>query len=86
MLSSMELQHVIESTFHPLRCRARISPDGAMTVTIVGPELASKSLTVTGIVVSSLDSACSIAKLAVDLREEYRLWQSVAIDHKRQKW
>jgi hypothetical protein len=38
MLSSMELQHVVESVFLPLRCRARISPDGAMTVTIVGPE------------------------------------------------
>lgn len=86
MVSSMELQHVIETTFLPLRYRACISADGAMTVTIVGPEPASKSLTVTGIVVSSLGSACSIAKLAVDLREEYRSWQRVAIDHKRQKW
>jgi hypothetical protein len=83
MVSSMELQHVIETTFLPLRYRACISADGAMTVTIVGSEPGSKSLTVNGIVVASLNSARSIARLVVDLREEYRLWQSVEIDHKR---
>jgi hypothetical protein len=82
MLSPMELQHVIESAFLPLKCQARISPDGAMTLTIMGSEPGSKSLTVNGIVVASLNSARSIARLVVDLREEYRLWQSVEIDHK----
>jgi hypothetical protein len=85
MLSTMELQHVIESAFLPLKCQARLSHDGAMTLTIVGVEPTSKSLTVTGIVVSSLNSARSIAKFVVDLKEEYRLWQSVELGHKQRK-
>jgi hypothetical protein len=86
MLSSMELQHVIESAFLPLQCKTEINPDGAMTITIVGLEAGSKSLTVAGILISSLSSARAIAMLVLELKEEYRLWQIVEADQKRRRW
>jgi hypothetical protein len=86
MLSPMELQHVIESAFLPLRCSARIEAGQTLTITITGPESPSKPLTVTGILISSLNSARAIARLVVNLKEEYRLWQNAEVEYKRRKW
>lgn len=85
MLSPMELQHVIESAFLPLRCSARIDADQTLAIAITGPDFASRPLTVTGVAISSLNSARAIAQLVMDLKEEYRLLQSVETKCKRWK-
>ncbi|QGT81566.1 DUF1652 domain-containing protein [Pseudomonas coronafaciens] len=73
MISSLELRHIIESAFLPMRCVCTIAPNGSMTVQIFDQDTNREELTVTCIDVSGLVSARAIAALVVELKEDMRI-------------
>ncbi|WP_054989954.1 DUF1652 domain-containing protein [Pseudomonas coronafaciens] len=73
MISSLELRHIIETAFLPMRCVCTIAPNGSMTVQIFDQDTNREELTVTCIDVSGLVSARAIAALVMELKEDMRL-------------
>ncbi|MBI6795295.1 hypothetical protein ALP36_101483 [Pseudomonas syringae pv. coriandricola] len=73
MISSLELRHVIESAFLPMKCVCKIEPDGSMFIQIFDQSTGKEELTVTGIDPSGLGSSRAIASLVTELKEDMRL-------------
>jgi hypothetical protein len=72
VISSLELRHIVETAFLPMRCVCTIAPDGSMTVQIFDQNTNREEITVTGIDVSGLVSARAIAALVMELKEDLK--------------
>lgn len=73
MLSSLEMQHVIETAFLPITCRCEINLNGTMAVHMSEPDVRSNEIMISAISTSQLTSNQSIVDLVHDLKGEYRL-------------
>jgi hypothetical protein len=75
MLSSLELRHIIESSFLPQKCICTVNTVGTMTIQLVNPSTDEVGLTVPGIPISSLTTMRAVSDLVAQVKEEYRLVQ-----------
>ncbi|WP_440058092.1 DUF1652 domain-containing protein [Pseudomonas fragariae (ex Marin et al. 2024)] len=73
MLSSLELRHIIESSFLPQKCICTVNAVGTMTIQLLNPSTKQVDLTVPGIPISDLITMRSVSDLVAQIREEYRL-------------
>lgn len=73
MISNLELRHLIESSFLPLKCVCRIDDAGVLSIQLVIPQTRSAILTAPRIPTSKLISGRAIANLITQVKEEYRL-------------
>ncbi|SDZ59361.1 DUF1652 domain-containing protein [Pseudomonas sp. NFIX28] len=71
MISHLELRHIIEAAFLPMKCICHISADNSMTVQLLDADTR-EELTVTGIDASTLCTAHAIANFVAELKEEAR--------------
>lgn len=72
MISNLELRHIIETAFLPMRCVCTNGPDGSLMIQIFDQVTNREELTVAGIDSSQLVSSRAIAALVMDLKEELR--------------
>ncbi|EGH74634.1 DUF1652 domain-containing protein [Pseudomonas syringae] len=72
MISSLELRHIIETAFLPMKCVCTIVPDGSMFIQIFDQSTNKEELTVAGIDPSGLGSSRAIASLVTELKEDMR--------------
>ncbi|MNL62412.1 hypothetical protein D3C87_1864340 [compost metagenome] len=70
MLSSLELQHLIERSFLPMRCEVSVSPDTSLTVRVYGQETGRIDLIATGISSCELNCNRAIENLLTTLRSD----------------
>ncbi|AXH55462.1 DUF1652 domain-containing protein [Pseudomonas amygdali pv. lachrymans] len=72
MISSLELRHIIEQAFLPMKCICINVPDGSLTIQIFSQNTEKEELTVTGVDASGLGSSRAIAALVLELRDELK--------------
>jgi hypothetical protein len=77
MISDLELRHIVESGFLPVKCICSISPTRVMTIQLIDPDTHEIGMTVPGIPVSDLTSIRFISDLIAQIREEYQLSRMV---------
>jgi hypothetical protein len=75
MISTLELRHIIESTFLPLSCSCRITPDGLLNVQIIDRHSGRVDLCVNGISTAGLVSSRAIGDLVSQLRVKLKASQ-----------
>ncbi len=68
-MSLLELRHIIESGFLPMRCRCTVDHNGDLTIELMD-ESAGTNLVIGGIPVTSLQTSRDIANLVGQLRAE----------------
>jgi len=73
MLSVLELRHLIESAFLPVRCCCRVESQGYIKIEIFDSDTGMQQLLVTGIAVSDLTGNQAITNLISEIREELQL-------------
>ncbi|WP_296187834.1 DUF1652 domain-containing protein [Pseudomonas sp. UBA1879] len=73
MISTLELRHIIESSFLPVECICSPNDAGTLTIQLINPETKEIDLTVPGIPVSNLTTMRAISDLVAQIREELRL-------------
>jgi hypothetical protein len=76
MLSNLEIRHLVEESFLPLRCECTIDPGPAMTVRFFHDVSNQEVLVVTGISVAQLCNGHAIASLVEGLRQDIELASS----------
>jgi len=70
LLSTLELRHLVEQSFLPIRCECTVSSSEDLTVRFFQSTSNQEILTVTGISVVPLNSGYAIATLIADLRSD----------------
>lgn len=70
MLSVLELRHLIESAFLPVKCCCRIESPGYLQVEIFDSESGVRELFVKGISMADLSGSQAISKLIRQIRTE----------------
>jgi hypothetical protein len=70
MLSVLELRHLIESAFLPVKCCCRVESPGYLQVEIFDSESRMRELLVKGIPIADLSGSQAIGKLARQIRTE----------------
>lgn len=73
VISTLELRHIIESAFLPLKCKCTALDVDSLTIQLINPDSLAVELCVTGVSVKDLQSSRSIAALITELRQEHRL-------------
>jgi hypothetical protein len=73
MISNLELRHLIESGFLPVKCICSIDDAGVMSIQLLNPKTCSIGLTARGIPTSKLTSGRAIADFIEQIKEDYRL-------------
>ncbi|MFJ3370220.1 DUF1652 domain-containing protein [Pseudomonas sp. NPDC086251] len=73
MLSTLEIRHLVEESFLPLRCECTIDPGEAMTVRFFHDVSNQEVLVVTGISVAQLCTGHAIESLVAGLRQDLEL-------------
>jgi hypothetical protein len=73
MISTLELRHIIESSFLPQKCICTVNSVGTMTIQLMNPSTNQVDLTVPGIPIASLITMRAVADLVAQVREEHRL-------------
>jgi hypothetical protein len=68
-ISTLELRHIIESAFLPMRSRCSASTDGQLTIDIVDPTTG-LNVTFGGIPMATLGSSRAISDLIAQLRTQ----------------
>ena len=76
MLSTLEIRHLVEQSFLPLRCECTIDPGDAMTVRFFQDASNQEVLVVTGISVAPLCNGHAIESLVAGLRQDLELASS----------
>lgn len=71
MISSLELRHIIESGFLPLKCICSIDPEGRMTVCLYQPQKGHAAFIAEGLTTEHLTSSRAIAALVGELKQEF---------------
>ncbi|PBP70030.1 hypothetical protein CCL21_11735 [Pseudomonas syringae] len=72
MISNLELRHIIEQAFLPMKCVCINAPDGSLMIQILDQDTNKEELTVTGVDPSGLGSSRAIAALVLELKEELK--------------
>jgi hypothetical protein len=75
MISTLELRHIIESSFLPQKCICTVNTVGTMTIQLINQSTNQVDLTVPGIPISSLITMRAVSDLVAQVREEHRLVQ-----------
>ncbi|MDB5995291.1 MAG: hypothetical protein JWP42_2427 [Pseudomonas sp.] len=70
MLSTLELRHIVESSFLPLSCKCDVNGDGSLQIQIFDKNTGRVDLLVTGISTTRLSSSREILRLVTELRAE----------------
>jgi hypothetical protein len=70
MLSTLELQNIIESSFLPMRCRCTQAQDKSLTVQVLDQTTQQADFVVTGIKPQLLTSSRAISNLIASLRHD----------------
>ena len=73
MLSTLEIRHLVEQSFLPLRCKCSIDPGASLTVRFFHDTLNQEVLVVTGISLAQLCNGLAIAGLVEGLRQDLEL-------------
>jgi hypothetical protein len=73
VISTLELRHIIESALLPLSSTCQIDPSGSLQVKIMDPETGFLELLIMGPPTSTLNGREPIAKLIVEIREEFEI-------------
>ncbi|RMN92184.1 hypothetical protein ALQ50_101050 [Pseudomonas coronafaciens pv. coronafaciens] len=73
MISRLELRHIVESAFFPMKCVCTISPFNIMTVQIIDSHTGDEEFTATGIDTTPLTSMRDIVELIHELKGEMKL-------------
>jgi len=68
-MSLLELRHIIESGFLPIKCRCSVDQNGDLTIELVDPS-AGTNLVTGGIPLTSLQTSRDIANLIGELKAE----------------
>jgi len=84
MISSLELRHIIESAFLPMKCVCSTRPGGSLMIQLVDPATQQELLTVAGVDTKTLRSSRAIAKLVLEIKEEVRLRADMDLESVRQ--
>ncbi|MEA9980019.1 DUF1652 domain-containing protein [Pseudomonas sp. 5S4] len=72
MISTLELRHIIEQSFLPIRCQCAVDSNKSLTVRIYQNTSGRETLVVTGISVSKLTNGRDIAGLISELRYDLK--------------
>jgi hypothetical protein len=78
MLSTLELRHLIEQSFLPIRCECTVDLPEALTVRFYQGNSNQETLVVTGISIAQLNCGHAIASLVADLRSDLERVSSVS--------
>lgn len=70
MLSVLELRHIIESAFLPVKCCCRVESPGYLQVEIFDSESGMRELFVKGVAIADLSGSHAISKLIRQIRAE----------------
>ena len=70
MLSVLELRHLIESAFLPVKCCCRVESPGYLQVEIFDSESGMRELFVKGVAIADLSGSQAISKLIRQIRTE----------------
>lgn len=70
-ISALELRHIIESGFLPMRCKCSATADGELTLDVVDPETGASAV-MAGIPIASLNTSRAIADLIAQVRLQVR--------------
>jgi hypothetical protein len=73
MLSTLEIRHLVEQSFLPLRCECTIDPGASLTVRFFHDTSNQEVLVVTGISLVQLSNGHAIASLVAGLRQDLEL-------------
>lgn len=73
MLSTLEIRHLIEQSFLPLRCECTAESGTALTVRFFRSDSDQEILVVTGIPLAQLNNGQTLARLVSGLREDLAL-------------
>lgn len=71
MISNLELRHIIESGFLPLKCICSIDPVGRMTVCLYQSQKGHAAFIAEGLTTEHLTSSRAIAALIGELKQEF---------------
>ncbi|MEE4668238.1 DUF1652 domain-containing protein [Pseudomonas alliivorans] len=75
MISNLDLKHIVESAFLPMKCVCTISPHHSMTLQISDEEAKDEEFTVIGIDTAPLTSMRTVVELIHELKAEMKLRQ-----------
>jgi hypothetical protein len=78
MLSTLELRHLVEQSFLPIRCECTVDSPAALTVRFFQGTSNQETLVVTGISIAQLNCGHAIASLIADLRSDLERVNSVS--------
>ncbi|MGY2338949.1 hypothetical protein D3C87_1996510 [compost metagenome] len=70
MLSTLEIRHLIEQSFLPVRCECTVDSGAALTVRFFQDNSNQEMLVVTGIAVDQLANGQAITSLVTGLRQD----------------
>ena len=76
MLSTLEVRHLVEQSFLPIRCECTIDPGAALTVRFFHDVSNQEVLVVTGISIAQLSNGHAITSLVAGLRQDLELASS----------
>lgn len=74
-ISALELRHIIESGFLPMRCKCSANANGELTIEIIDPASGS-NVVMGGIPIASLNTSRAISDLIAQLRAQVRSSQA----------
>jgi len=77
MLSTLELRHLVEQSFLPIRCECTVDSPEVLTVRFYQGTSNQEILVVTGISIGQLNCGHAIASLVADLRSDLERVSSV---------
>lgn len=77
MLSTLELRHLVEQSFLPMRCECTLDSPAALTVRFFQGASNQEILVVTGISIAQLNCGHAIANLVTDLRSDLERVSSI---------
>ncbi|RMN71411.1 hypothetical protein ALQ54_04269 [Pseudomonas syringae] len=75
MISNLDLKHIVESAFFPMKCVCTISPYHTMTLQILDEQSADEEFTVIGVDTAPLTSMRAVVDLMHELKAEMKLRQ-----------
>jgi len=71
MISKLELSHLLETAFLPIKCSCTFDSEEAMTVRLINPRTGDVDMTVSDIATAPLNSSRAIADLIAMLKKDY---------------
>ena len=73
MVSNLELRHIVEQSFLPIRCECTVAADSSLTIRVFQTCGERESLVITGIATASLNTSRTIASFIAELRYDLKI-------------